>query len=235
MQYIYIIETVMALKVLVVAATDAEAGALKKIPGIKPVSQAYLLGGCEISLLVTGVGSMETSWAMNKWFSANTKPDLALNIGIAGSYNENIRIGDVVLPVSDCFADAGVEAGDGFSTLWEAGLTDPDTFPFSGGRIRSGNSFVNLAASFLRTVNAITVNCATGSEVTKERLQKKFNPDIETMEGATFFYICSGETLPFLAFRAISNKVEKRDTTRWNIPLALRNMSEKLGEFLLKI
>ena len=43
----------------------------------------------------------------------------------------SIEIGDVVMPVSDCFADAGIEDGDNFLTLSEAGLADADEFPFS--------------------------------------------------------------------------------------------------------
>ena len=31
----------------------------------------------------------------------------------------NIAIGDVVMPVSDCFADAGIEDGENFMTLFE--------------------------------------------------------------------------------------------------------------------
>lgn len=225
----------MAFKVLLITATDAEAEALRKIQGIKPGMDGFLLGECEVSLLITGVGSMATSWAMTKWLSSNPKPDLAVNIGIAGSYNMDISIGDVVVPVSDCFADAGIETGNGFITLEEAGLADPDRFPFTKGRIIAENKYTALALTFLKPVNAITVNSATGSDLTIDRLLKKYNPDIETMEGATFFYICSGEKLPFLALRSISNRVEPRNKDKWNIPLALFSLSEKLREFLLMV
>ncbi len=53
------------------------------------------------------------------------------------------------------------------------------------------------------------------------------------MEGATFFYICTGEKIPFLALRSISNRVEPRNKKNWNIPLALDNLSEKLKEIIL--
>jgi futalosine hydrolase len=225
----------MFLKVLLIAATDAEAEALRRIPEIQTGPDGFLLGKCAVSLLVTGVGSMATSWAMTKWFSSNTKPDLAINIGIAGSYNMNISIGDVVIPVSDCFADAGIEDGDSFITIEEAGFADPDRFPFKKGRIVSENIYCTAALTFLRPVTAITVNSATGSETAIGRLLKKYNPDIETMEGATFFYICSGEKLPFLALRSISNRVEPRNKDKWNIPLALNNLSEKLNDFLLMV
>ena len=65
--------------------------------------------------LVTGVGSISTAWAMKKWISSGLRPDLAINTGIAGSYKDDIATGDVVMPVSDCFADAGIETGNRFS------------------------------------------------------------------------------------------------------------------------
>ena len=92
-----------------------------------------------------------------------------------------------------------------------------------------------MALSFLKPVNSITVNTSSGSVRTIERLSRKFNPDIETMEGATFFYICSGEKIPFLALRAISNRVEPRNKDNWNIGLALDNLSERLREFILMV
>lgn len=225
----------MAVKILLVTATIAEAECLKKIEGIKTTPDRILLGKCEISFLITGVGSMATSWELTKWLSVNPKPDLAVNIGIAGSYKENIQIGDVVVPVTDCFADAGFGSGRNFLTLAEAGLEDPEKFPFKGGKIRSENRYLSLALKQLMPVDAITVNTATGSRETIDRLLKKYNPDIETMEGATFFYICSRENLPFLAIRSISNRVEIRNKDNWNIPLALDKLSEKMEDFLLMI
>jgi futalosine hydrolase len=54
------------------------------------------------------------------------------------------------------------------------------------------------------------------------------------MEGAAFFYICAREKIPFISLRAISNRVERRERNKWNIPLALDNLAGKLEE-LLKI
>jgi len=213
----------MPLKILAVAATSAEAGVLTVIPGI------------ELIPIVTGVGSVATAWAMTKHFSSGLVTDLAINIGIAGSYNDEIQTGEVVLPVSDRFADAGIETKSGFLTLAEAGLQDPDDFPFKAGRIVSENSFVSQAVRILRPVNAVTVNTATGSEYSIKMIIQKYHPDIETMEGAAFFYICSREKIPFIAIRAISNKVEPRDRDKWNIPLALENLSVKLKEVLLTL
>lgn len=212
---------IMPLKILAIAATSAEADCLTIIPGI------------ELFPVVTGIGSVATAWAMTKHLSSGLVYDLAINIGIAGSYNDEIQPGDVVVPVSDCFADAGIETESGFLTLAEAGLQDPDAFPFKAGRLNAEGRFVSQAAGLLRTVNAVTVNTATGSENSIKRMTCKYKPDIETMEGAAFFYICRRENIPFLAVRAISNKVEPRRRERWNIPLALENLSVKLKEVLL--
>jgi futalosine hydrolase len=223
----------MSLRILLVTATQAEADTLKIIKGIKEILEGYSFGACEINPLVTGVGSVSTAWAMTKWIASGLKPDLALNIGIAGSYSNELIPGDVVVPVSDCFADAGVDTGKSFLTLAEAGLEDPDRFPFRGGRIIAENRFVKKALELLRPANAVTVNTATGRPDSIKMITERYHPDIETMEGAAFFYVCSKEKIPFLALRSVSNRVGPRDKDKWNIHLALDNLSEKLKEVLL--
>jgi futalosine hydrolase len=224
-----------SFKILFVTATSSEAESLKKISGIKFVHNCFRIGNFEIDLLVAGVGSISTAWAMKQWISVHEKPDLAINAGIAGSYKDEFLPGDVVMPVTDCFADAGVEDGDNFFTLSEAGLSNADEIPFRKGILYADNDYLVKIRGLVKQVRAITVNTATGSEATRLKLSKKFNPDIETMEGATFFYICSLENIPFMAFRAISNKVEPRDKSKWNISLAIDNLSKKLNEVFLTL
>jgi futalosine hydrolase len=225
----------MSFKILYVSATSSEADILKKIRDIKSVHGGYRIGNLEISILVTGIGSISTAWAINKWLSANEKPDIAINAGIAGSYKEELEIGDVVMPVSDCFADAGIEDGDNFLTLAEAGLMSANEFPFTDNHLVADNEYSVQMKDLLKPVKAITVNTATGSEATRIKLLKKYDPDIETMEGATFFYIFTRENIPFLALRAISNRVETRNKSSWNIPLALQSLSGKLNEILNRL
>jgi futalosine hydrolase len=223
----------MSYKILFVTATSIEAEAIGKIRGIHIIPGGYLLDNFEINVLVAGIGSISTAWELQKWISMNDKPDLAINSGIAGSYIDEIKIGDVVMPVTDCFADAGIEDGNNFLTLSEAGLVNPNEFPFREGVIRSDPVHAEALKGVVKAVNAITVNTATGSDATKVKLVKKYNPDIETMEGATFFYLCSREKIPFLGLRAISNMVEIRNKHNWDIKLALSNLAEKLNEVVL--
>jgi futalosine hydrolase len=222
----------MLKRVLIVAATDTEADAMRRIPGMGPHEGRYHFGNCELTLLITGVGSAATSWSLMKWISANPIPDLAVNIGIAGSYRDDIVVGDVVVPVSDCFADSGIETEEGFITLSESGLADPF---MDKGRIVADNKYVSLIVKILKPVEGITLNTVTGYSGTIQKMLKKYNPGIETMEGATFFYICFREKIPFVALRSISNRVETGSRVKWDISLAVENLSEKLKDFLLMI
>lgn len=225
----------MPLKILFVTATSSEASALKKVKGIVAGSAGYSIGNSEIYLLVGGIGSVATAWSIMHWISLHGKPDLAINAGIAGSFNNNLCIGDVVLAESECFADLGIEDRNSFLTLDEAGLTDRNEFPFSNGILTADINIISKFKSIMKQTRAVTVNTATGSEESRLRLLNRYNAEIETMEGASFFYICKRERIPFLAVRAISNRIEKRNRGSWDVPLALDNLSNKLNEVFLML
>jgi futalosine hydrolase len=220
------------LRILIVFATTTEAGILKEISDRYQEKDGFSTGGSDISVLVTGVGGILTAWSMKQWLCENQKPDLIINAGIAGSFNEGISKGEVVMPVSDCFADMGIETGDRYLTLAETGLTDPDEFPFRNGLLHCDNNYSRKVSQLVKPVKAITVNTTSGTEATIEKLKNKFNPDIETMEGATFFYICARENISFLALRAISNMVVPGRKDKWEIPLALENLAGKMKEVI---
>ncbi len=225
----------MSFNILYVTSTSAEAESLKNLTGIISDKGYYHIDSNVIYPLVTGIGAIATAWSLKTWLSLNFRPDLVINAGIAGSFKENIRIGDVVMPVTDCFADSGIEDGDKFLTLSEAKLADPYEFPYIDGILYADSEFTAMMDGILKPVRAITINSATGSEGTRRKLVNKFNPDIETMEGATFFYICIREKIPFLAVRAISNMVEPRDKSKWDIPFAMKSLSEKICEVFITL
>ena len=220
------------MNILLVFATQAEADILRTIPGLAYVGDGVFYGKHKLNVLVTGVGGISTAWSMKQWLDNNILPDLAINAGIAGSFSRILGKGDVVMPVSDCFADLGIEIDGKFKTLDEAGFSDRNAHPFEDGLILMKNRYFEKFSGVCPTVKSVTVNTATGSPASMERIIEKYNPDIETMEGATFFYICSREKIPFLALRAISNYVEPGRRSSWEINLALRNLAGKLGEIL---
>ena len=107
----------------------------------------------EIKYIYAGIRSRGNCncLVIETWLSINVKPDLVINAGIAGSFKDDIKIGDVVMPVTDCFADAGIEDGENFLTLSEAGLADPDEFPFSNGILPADSEYTSLMSGSFKT------------------------------------------------------------------------------------
>src|SRR5512140_1079798 len=98
----------MSTRVLIVFATSTEAQIIQRISGMALTDKGYRFGRLSIDVVVTGVGGIATAWAMKVWLSNNPSPDLAINAGIAGSYSDRLKIGDVVMVKTDCFADMGI-------------------------------------------------------------------------------------------------------------------------------
>jgi futalosine hydrolase len=213
------------MRILIVAATEGELAATKNHYS-KSVST-----NLTIDFLVTGVGMTATAYSLTKRLTAR-KYDLAINIGLAGSFRHEISLGDVVNVVSDSFADLGAEDGEKFISIFDLQLQHNDSFPFWNGKIKNDHVGKYSQLHYLKNVKAITVNKVHGNNESIQNTLVRYHPDIETMEGAAFFYVCSMERVPFLQLRAISNRVELRNRGAWKMDLALGNLSSTVRSFL---
>lgn len=211
------------MNILIIAATENE---------IAPICQKVTENGSKhtISFIVTGVGIASTVYVLTKELLQNTY-DLILNVGIAGHFSDTLKIGDVVAVKSETFADWGVNTVNGFKTVFDEGIVKND-FPFHNGELICPHIGNYAFFKNLQSVKGITVNAVNGEPLQIERVENKFLPDIESMEGAAFFYVCMQEGIPFIEIRSISNKVEKRDKSKWNIPLAIKNLSDVVLSFV---
>jgi futalosine hydrolase len=75
-------------------------------------------------------------------------------------------------------------------------------------------------------VSAITVNTVHGNERSIARVGERFDPQVESMEGAAFMYACRIQGVPFAQVRAVSNVVERRNRDAWKLPEAIRNLAD---------
>ncbi len=187
-----------------------------------------------VDFLVTGVGMTAMTYALTKK-CGKKKYDLALNIGLAGAFREEIQIGEVVNVVTDCFADLGAEDGEKFLSLHQLGLHSEDKYPFWNGKLKSDEAEKHPWLRPLKHVKGITVNKVHGKDESIQQTIKKFHPDIESMEGAAFFYTCMMEKIPCIQLRAISNRVERRNREAWNIDIAMKNLNEVASQLILSI
>jgi len=87
----------------------------------------------------------------------------------------------------------------------------------------------------LTLVEGVTVNKVHGSQLSIQKVIKQFSPDVESMEGAAVSYVCMQQQIKFIQIRAISNYVEKRNKSAWNIPLAVRNLNIMLQKLVLNL
>ena len=191
--------------ILIVAATKFEVAPL--------VNQL----GNKVDVLITGTGMVPTAFGMARQL-ANHTYDLVLNLGIAGSFDGNFHLGDVLEITEDTFAELGAQDDEAFIPI--------DTLGFGESVFTPTTSLEQVYPNFfLKKAKAITVNMVHGHEPSIQKVQQRLNPQLESMEGAAFFYACRQMNVPGMQIRAVSNYVEKRNREAWNIGLAIKNLN----------
>lgn len=171
----------------------------------------------QFSYHIHGIGLLPSTYHLTE--IANLKPDLIIQIGIAGSFSANIEIGQVVAVSEEELGDTGAETATGFLKL-------TDLFPASNHEqsmvpnTLKNPYFKNIG---LKQVKGLTVNTCAGRQETIQTRTTLFHADIETMEGASLHFVCLKKNIPFLQIRGISNMVAIRDKSTWNISLAIKN------------
>lgn len=220
------------MKILLVAATPFELAPVQHYLEANFTQKSafhFQREELDVKILITGVGQLLTAYALGKVLTKE-KFHLAINAGVAGAFNRTLQLGDVVHVVTEQLGDLGVEEADGrFTTMHELNLINPNAFPFQHARLPNPRA---RDYSFLPTVHGLTVNTVHGFSSSIAAAQQRFEADVESMEGAAFFYVCLLENVPFLEIRSISNYVEPRNRENWNLPLAIENLNTVLIELL---
>ncbi len=201
------------MKLLVVAATEFE---------IAPFISQNKAG----DILITGVGSPACTYALTKRLQ-QTNYDFIIQAGIAGTFKNSFPLGETFIIKNDVFADLGIYENERFFTLFDKKFADPNAIPYQNGRLENP-----LENKFnVPTANSITVNTVTDDFSQSQIFKKKYDPDVESMEGAAFHYVCLQENIPFLQLRSISNFVGERVKTNWK----MKESIERLNNNLIKI
>jgi len=205
------------MKTLIVSATYNELSTLIKKLSLKKETDNFYISD-NFDILISGIGNAFTIYNLTEHLNKYTYK-LIINVGIAGTFNKKICLGDIVSVKSDCFADIGIDDNGIFYTLEEAGLISNKL------KIKFAS---DLITKEIIKVEAITVNTASGSADKIYKLVNKFKPDIETMEGASVAFVANNKSVPVIQIRAISNYVEPRNKANWDINLAINNLNSFL-------
>jgi len=175
--------------------------------------------GIQADILVTGPGAVPTTLALSRVIDSYS---FIVNIGIAGSYSNDLPLGSVVLVDSDAFADYGIDDNGTFRHI------DTVIQPKSLALSELVNPYAIDFKSNLRRVKGITVSTSSGSIQKISLLKSNWNAQVETMESAAVFYVCLKLSKPFACVRAISNYVEPRNQKSWQIDMAVQNLWQQL-------
>ncbi len=221
------------MRILVVAATDPEVSALvRKLGRVRQQRERlaeYVCADRAVHVLITGVGMVATAAWCSRELS-ESRYDLALDVGLCGSFDIGLVPGTVVHVVSDCLPELGAEDGDRFVSLEELGLEDRLDARFSCAELRNPAPPKNGVLERLPKAKGITVNTVHGHERSIAAVVERLHPQVESMEGAAFMYACLMHGVPFAQIRAVSNVVERRNRGAWKVQEAIDALGETAFE-----
>lgn len=214
------------MQVLIVAATQPEVRGLISDFGfsmsdLNESNQTTLLTANNCKLLITGAGMVATAFALGRHLATH-QYDLVINLGIAGSFKRDIALGTVCEITDDTLVELGAENDEAFITIDELGF----------GESRFKATYTLPPSANIKKVTAATVNTVHGNDASIAKLSSRINAQLESMEGAAFFYACKQADVPCMQIRSVSNYVEKRNRAAWQIGPAIKNLNTFAAELL---
>ncbi len=187
----------------------------------------------KLSFHQSGVGMLATAVSLTKLIN-DEKPDLMIQVGIAGCFDEKSTLGKVVCITEESLGDMGVQEDGKWKDIFDLKLEKSSYPPYEKRRLP--NQWLkdyNLLK--LPEVNSVTINEITTSADRKNQLVKKYDAVIESMEGAAFHYVCRMFNIPFIQIRATSNYIGERDKSKWEIKSSIENLNQTLLKYLDKL
>ena len=239
----------MNKRIGLISATEKESRAiLKTLRRIKgkslalPVYQGKI-GKTNIIYIISGIGKTNAAYAATLLIE-KFSPSAVINFGIGGAYpSANLRAGDIAIADNEIYGDEGLWLKDGFHKADEIGIP-----LLKKGRNKYFNEFSTNKKLFKKAVNIlrithyasritiktgtfVTVSTVTGTDKRARELEKRFSASsasgggaiCENMEGAAVAHVCAMYGIPMLEIRGISNIVEDRDRSKWDIKTAAEN------------
>lgn len=188
----------------------------------------FQFGDLRIDILISGIGVLAATYSMMEYLSHH-QPDRWIQAGIGGAFDTTLEIGKVYRIASEMLMDFGAQEKDGsIISPFDLGWYDRDQFPFSNGFLNNPDTSNDFG---IPLASGMTTLYAHGNEEKIKSIAEQPHGQVESMEGAAFFYVSLMKHIPFLSLRAISNFVQPRDKSSWQIEDAVRS----LGEAIIRI
>lgn len=223
--------------ILLVAATALEIPKFLEETDRTNVHAGMLIGSVPgqagLHVLITGPGMHSTNFFLTRVLEKN-KYDVVINAGIAGSFRDEYPIGSAVQIVRDGLPELGATDKGKFIPFYEMDMARPfrPEFIDADGWITNQTCPELLALKNIPQVTGISVSTISNDAGRISDILERTRADVESMEGAAFFWCCHYYNLPCMQIRTISNRITPGHLTHWDIPLAVANLHTLLIEIL---
>lgn len=206
--------------------------------GVYPTTEGFL-GEAQLVCCAGGVGKANAAAAATALFERH-RPRLAIITGCGGAYpGSGLAVGGLAIASDELFADEGVETPDGWLDLRAMQLPMfsqgtqhyYNTIPLSRHAAEKAMQLADSHGVRLVRGRFLTVSSCSGTRARGLELSRRHQAICENMEGAAVALAALRYGIPCLEIRGISNLVEDRDLTRWDLPRAL----EVAQRFVIKI
>ena len=196
----------------IIAAMQEEMQEIEKLMTEKETQKIYELNfikgkinNTEVVLVEAGVGKVNAA-RTTQILLDNFKVDAIINVGSAGSSNDELKIGDIVIGSKIVQHDFDITA-----------FGHPKGYISNVGQfIESDDKLIKKMEQTISNMQDSEFKIKIGTIASgdifctelkmKEKIRTKFNSDAIEMEGAAIAQVCKLDNVPFLVIRSISDK-----------------------------
>ena len=226
----------------IIAAMQEEMNEIKKIMNNVQEKTIYELKFYEgtidnknIVLVESGVGKVNAARTTQVLID-NYKIDAVINVGSAGSANQELQIGDIVIGKTLVQHDFDITA-----------FGHPKGYISNvGERIKSDENLIKSMEQTIENLQnkefKIKIGTIASGDIfctepkMKEKIRDKFNADAIEMEGAAIAQVCKLDNMPILVIRSISDSPNGNNNITFEqyLETASKRCAEILSQFFNK-
>lgn len=195
----------------IITAMEEEMQAIEKIIEQKEIKKIYelnfikgIINNVQVVLIESGVGKVNAA-RTTQVLIENFRVDAIINVGSAGSANDELNIGDIVIGDKLVQHDFDITAF-GHNKGFISNI---------GQYIESDELLIQKMKEAISKINDTTFKIKIGTIASgdifctniemKNKINKKFNADAIEMEGAAIAQVCKLDNIPFIIVRGISD------------------------------
>lgn len=203
---------------LVAAATRNEIAPLER----------FFASADKVESHVTGMGPVATAANLSNYLTLHgSRVDALVNIGVAGAYTgTNTAVLDICMAQQEFLGDFGICMQDEIQDFDPELLKNSNPLLFNTDIVSRCEDILHNHAIAFKTANFVTVNCCTGTTKRGNFLRDKYSAACENMEGAAVAMVCQNFNIPCVELRCISNMVEDRDRSKWQLREAIEKICQ---------